>query len=94
MTRRRTATVALLAGVLLAGCGGLKQGPAGKVVARDRTYWPATKQWTYELTTEDARGERHEFRVKRHVYKVCFRHSTYPNCIHRHDKEDNAHAGR
>ncbi|MGA5182944.1 hypothetical protein [Streptomyces pseudogriseolus] len=57
--------------------------PAGTVVDRDRTYWPATKQWTYKLTTEDDAGKRTTFKVKRHDYNNCFRNSRYPKCTTR-----------
>ncbi|MGV9816638.1 hypothetical protein ACWDTQ_32585 [Streptomyces cellulosae] len=83
MNRARALVVtALAAAVLLTGCGS-KPGPAGTVVDRDRTYWPATKQWTYKLTTEDARGKRTTFKVKRSVYKNCFHRSKYPKCTNR-----------
>jgi len=72
----------LLAAALLAGCGP-KPGPAGTVVDRGRTYWPATKQWTYTITTEDAYGKRTTFKVKRSVYKRCAINSRYQRCATR-----------
>ncbi|MGY1548382.1 hypothetical protein [Streptomyces sp. MN6] len=80
MNRPRAAWAAVpLAAALLTGCGP-KPGPSGTVVDRDRNYWPATKQWTYKLTTEGAHGKRTTFKVKRTVYKNCFLNSRYPKC--------------
>ena len=60
------------------------QGPAGTVIARDDTYWSATKQWTYELTVRKADGTEHEFRVTRDNYKACGLQAAYPSCTKEH----------
>ncbi|MDQ0758732.1 hypothetical protein [Streptomyces canus] len=57
------------------------QGPAGTVVDRDRTYWSATKQWTYKLTVEKADGGTAKFKVLRDVYKACSEGEAYPGCV-------------
>jgi hypothetical protein len=87
--------VALL---LTASCAdGYEQGPAGKVVGKDRDYdcrttssgtGKARKQrrdchWEYELTTRNSQGEEHEFEVPSYVYDDCRRGSAYPACIDR-----------
>ena len=69
-------TVACL---VVVGCGP-KQGPAGTVTGKDRTYWSATKQWTYELTVRTPAGAEAEFRVNRSDYRACNRGSAYPAC--------------
>lgn len=56
------------------------QGPAGTVTDRDRTYWSATKQWTYKLTVRKPDGTEADFRVKRSVYKSCAEGAAYPGC--------------
>lgn len=75
----RTALAAATAVLLLASCSP-KQGPAGTVADRDKTYWSATKQWTYELTVRRPNGAESEFRVKRAVYRSCAEGSAYPAC--------------
>ncbi|MCX4912872.1 hypothetical protein [Streptomyces sp. NBC_00687] len=84
MTRiKKLATAGLLAAlVALAACGP-PPGPPGTVVGKDRTYWAATKQWTYKLTTRDKAGNEHEFKVSRGDYNDCFRNSSYPRCTKR-----------
>lgn len=82
--RKLLAFVAVAVTVLalaLTACGPA-QGPAGTVVDKDRTYWSATKQWTYKLTTRDSAGS-HKFRVSRSVYHSCYRGSAYPKCANR-----------
>jgi hypothetical protein len=69
-------TVACL---VIVGCGP-KPGPAGTVTSKDRTYWSATKQWTYELTVRTPAGAEVEFRVNRSDYRACDRGSAYPTC--------------
>ena len=56
------------------------QGPAGTVVDRDRTYWSATKQWTYKLTVRKADGSTVKFKVLRSDYKACSEGEAYPGC--------------
>lgn len=56
------------------------QGPAGTVIDRDKTYWSATKQWTYKLTVRKPDGGEADFRVKRSVYKSCAEGAAYPGC--------------
>jgi hypothetical protein len=56
------------------------QGPAGKVIDRDKTYWSATKQWTYRLTVRKPDGAEVDFRVKRAVYRSCSEGAAYPRC--------------
>ena len=56
------------------------QGPAGTVVDRDRTYWSATKHWTYKLTVRKADGVEDTFKVLRDDYKACSVGETYPDC--------------
>lgn len=77
------AVVALAAAVTvalsLAACDPA-QGPAGRVVDKDRTYWAATKHWTYKLTTRDKAGHEREFKVSHSDYRACYRGSSYPHC--------------
>jgi hypothetical protein len=58
----------------------LEQGPAGTVVDRDRTYWSATKQWTYSLTVRKPDGAKTTFRVSRSDYHACGPQAAYPTC--------------
>ncbi|MFF0183493.1 hypothetical protein [Streptomyces sp. NPDC005244] len=80
--RRLLVAVMAAAALALAACGP-PQGPAGTVVDKDRTYWSATKQWTYKLTTRDKAGREHEFRVSLSDYDDCYRNSSYPRCTER-----------
>jgi hypothetical protein len=82
MRKPRTARLALAClatSVLLAltACGPA-QGPAGTVADKDHYF--RNKAWHYWLTTQDARGERHRFRVLRSDYNACYRGSAYPKC--------------
>lgn len=70
-------TTALLS--LLAGCG-YPQGPAGRVVDKDKDYKASTKSWKYELTTRGKDSQEHEFRVTRRDYSRCYLGSSYPRC--------------
>ncbi|MGW7504348.1 hypothetical protein ACWGIR_22845 [Streptomyces albidoflavus] len=56
------------------------QGPAGRVVDKDRAYFASSKIWRYRLTTETAQGERTEFRVPGGAYRRCYIGSAYPQC--------------
>lgn len=56
------------------------QGPAGTVIDRDRTYWSATKQWTYKLTVRKANGAEATFKVLRGDYQACSAGESYPGC--------------
>lgn len=80
--------------LLLTACSdGYEQGPAGRVVAKDRDYecrttGTGTKRhrschWEYELTTRDHAGQDHEFEVSSSVYDDCRRGSAYPSCTDR-----------
>lgn len=69
-------TVACL---ILVGCGP-KQGPAGTVTDKHRTYWSATKQWTYRLTVRKPDGTESTFKVLKSDYRACYRGSAYPRC--------------
>lgn len=74
-----------------------EQGPAGRVVAKERdkecrTVTTGTGKnkksrrdcdWEYELTTRDKAGDEHEFEVPADVYDNCRRGSAYPSCINR-----------
>jgi hypothetical protein len=78
--KRRIILAAVAVTVLalaLTACGPA-QGPAGKVVDKDRYYMG--KAWHYRLTTQDAAGERHKFAVLRSDYNACYRGSSYPGC--------------
>lgn len=82
-----------VAALLLTACSsGHSQGPAGRVVAKDRDYEchkskSARKHrscgWEYELTTRDHDGQDHEFEVSSAVYDRCRRGSAYPSCTTR-----------
>lgn len=81
--------------LLLTACGntGHEQGPAGRVVAKDRDHDCHTTgtgkkrhrscHWEYELTTRDKQGQDHEFEVSSGVYDDCHRGSAYPRCTDR-----------
>lgn len=84
--------------LLTAACSSTQeQGPAGRVVAKERdrecrTVTTGTGKnkksrrdcdWEYELTTRDKQGEEHEFEVPADVYDDCRRGSAYPSCINR-----------
>ncbi|MET9140521.1 hypothetical protein [Streptomyces parvulus] len=87
------------AALLLTACSndGHEQGPAGRVVAKDREQECRTKttgtgtkrkshrdcRWEYELTTRDKQGQDHEFEVPASVYDDCRRGSAYPSCTNR-----------
>ncbi|MET8818505.1 hypothetical protein [Streptomyces rochei] len=70
-----------------------EQGPAGRVVAKDKDHECRTTgtgkkkrrdcHWEYELTTRDKQGQDHEFEVSADVYDDCRRGSAYPSCTHR-----------
>ncbi|MEU3507910.1 hypothetical protein ABZ733_08260 [Streptomyces longwoodensis] len=88
-----SASVAAVALLLTASCSsGHEQGPAGRVVAKDRDYECSSARagsksrschWEYELTTRDKDGQDHEFDVPHTVYDNCRRGSAYPSCINR-----------
>jgi hypothetical protein len=82
---RRLFIAALAACALaLAACGPTyPEGPAGKVVGKDRDYKASTKTYKYELTTRDKAGNEHEFRVSKSDYDDCFHESQYPKCTKR-----------
>lgn len=77
----RKAASVLAAAVLLTvtGCG-YEQGPAGRVVDKDKHYRSSTKAWKYELTVRTSNGSEHEFRVSHDDYDACYRGSAYPTC--------------
>lgn len=79
--RRRAglAVAAVLSAVFVVSCTP-EQGPAGTVVDRDRTYWSATKQWTYKLTVRKPDGDTAKFKVLRGTYKACSEGEAYPGC--------------
>lgn len=78
--RRVILTLAVvLAAAFIASCTP-EQGPAGTVVDRDRTYWSATKQWTYKLTVRTQDGDTAKFKVLRSTYKACSEGEAYPGC--------------
>lgn len=76
-TRTTLAATTLL--LALAACGPAP-GPAGTVTDKDRTYWSATKQWTYKLTVRKPDGVEHKFKVTKSDYRACYRGSAYPRC--------------
>ncbi|WP_435215872.1 hypothetical protein [Streptomyces sp. bgisy034] len=78
--RVQHAAVAMAAALLALTACQYEQGPAGRVVDRDKTYWPATKQWTYKLTVRKPDGTEATFKVKRSDYQSCPKQSTYPTC--------------
>ncbi|WP_216587532.1 hypothetical protein [Streptomyces brasiliscabiei] len=65
--------------LVIVGCGP-KPGPAGTVTGKDRTYWSATKQWTYKLTVRTPDGVESTFRVTKSDYRDCYHGSAYPKC--------------
>ncbi|MGW2170369.1 hypothetical protein ACWC1C_07535 [Streptomyces sp. NPDC001705] len=81
------------AALLLTACGsdGHEQGPAGRVVAKEREQECRSTgkkkrrdcHWEYELTTRDKQGQDHEFEVSASVYDDCRRGSAYPSCTNR-----------
>jgi sugar lactone lactonase YvrE len=77
--RLASAAVAVAAVLAVAGCQPA-QGPSGTVVDRDKTYWSATKQWTYKLTVRKPDGTRATFKVLRSDYKSCPEGAAYPKC--------------
>lgn len=79
-TRIRAALAAVAATAvlgMLTACG-YEQGPAGRVVDKDKHY--VAKHWKYELTTRDKHGREHEFRVGHRDYSRCYLNSSYPRC--------------
>lgn len=83
MGRLKVLAVALTAAALALAACGPAQGPAGTVTGKDRTYWSATKQWTYKLTVRQPDGTESTFRVLRGDYRDCHRGSAYPKCATR-----------
>lgn len=79
MKRLVSVAAAAVAAAVLAACQPA-QGPAGTVVDRDRTYWSATKQWTYKLTVRKADGSTAKFKVLRSDYEACSTGEAYPGC--------------
>lgn len=75
--------LALIAALSLTACNPYGQGPAGTVVGKDRTYWAATKQWTYKLTVRTPDGTESTFKVLSGAYYHCYRGSSYPKCTER-----------
>jgi hypothetical protein len=85
---------ALTALALVTACGntGHEQGPAGRVVAKDKDREchstgtgkkrHRTCDTEYELTTRDKQGDDHEFDVPSGVYDNC-RRGRPPKCINR-----------
>lgn len=71
------AAVATSALLVLTGCGPA-QGPAGRVVDKDRYF--LNKAWHYRLTTQDKAGKQHKFPVLHSDYKACYLRSSYPHC--------------
>lgn len=78
--RMAVKAIAVTAAALVVAACGPAQGPAGKVVDKDRTYWSATKQWTYRLTVRKPDGVEAKFKVSKSDYKACYRGSAYPKC--------------
>ncbi|MEU0390043.1 hypothetical protein [Streptomyces chartreusis] len=91
--RKATFTVAVVAASLaLISCGpDFPQGPAGEVVAREgklscKTIGAGTARsqsckWKYWLTTQDAQGKDHRFRVTASDYHNCNKkRAAYPGC--------------
>lgn len=78
-SRKHHLVLAAAAVVVLAACQPAP-GPAGTVTGKDRTYWSATKQWTYKLTVRKPDGSESTFRVRRGDYRDCVRGSAYPTC--------------
>lgn len=82
--RRLFVAVLAACALALAGCSSsLPEGPAGRVVDKDRDYKASTKTYKYKLTTRDKAGKEHEFKVKRDDYNDCYRGSKYPKCTER-----------
>lgn len=81
MKRLPILTASFVAAVvlMLTGCG-YEQGPAGRVVGKDKDYKASTKTWKHELTVRAKDGTEHEFRVSRSDYKACYQGSAYPKC--------------
>jgi protein involved in sex pheromone biosynthesis len=87
------AAVLTAVALVLTACGSHPQGPAGRVVAKDKDHECHTTgtgkkrhqscHWEYELTTRDKHGDTHEFEVSSSDYGDCRRGSAYPSCTHR-----------
>lgn len=73
------AVAVTVACLVVVGCGP-KQGPDGTVTDKHRTYWSATRQWTYKLTVRTPDGTESTFRVPKSDYRACYRGSAYPTC--------------
>ncbi|MFI6662502.1 hypothetical protein ACIBL8_44155 [Streptomyces sp. NPDC050523] len=71
------AALAAAALLVLSACGPA-QGPAGRVVDKDRYF--LNKAWHYRLTTVDKAGKQHRFPVLRGDYNACYIRSSYPHC--------------
>lgn len=95
--RRALAVVGValtIAALGLTGCGSdPEQGPAGRVVAKDKDRdchstgtgrkRHRTCDTEYELTTRDKDGDQHEFEVGKSDYDACYRGSHWPTCKER-----------
>lgn len=91
--RKAVLTGAMVAASLaLISCGpDFPQGPAGEVVAREgklscQTIGAGTARsqsckWKYWLTTQDAQGADHRFRVTASDYRNCNKRAMYPACL-------------
>lgn len=81
------------AALTLTACDSHPQGPAGRVVAKDKDHECHTTgtgkkrhrscHWEYELTTRDKHGQEHEFDVSASDYGDCRHGSSYPKCTKR-----------
>ncbi|MET8080043.1 hypothetical protein [Streptomyces sp. NPDC005303] len=80
MRRLKLLAVSVTAAALALTACQPAQGPAGTVTATHRTYWSATKQWTYKLTVRKEDGSSATFKVLRSTYKACDKGEAYPGC--------------
>jgi hypothetical protein len=80
MGARKAAGAAVIVAALAVTACQPAQGPAGTVTDRDRTYWSATKQWTYKLTVRKPGGAEATFKVLRGDYRACPEGAAYPKC--------------
>lgn len=83
MQSLKLAAVAVTAAALALTACGPAEGSAGTVVAKESVYKSSTKTRWYFLTTRDADGVEHEFRVSKGGYDSCYRGSAYPTCLNR-----------
>ena len=80
MRRFHMVCVGVLSAVLLVGCESYPEGPAGKVVEKEKKLLNGAGDADYFLTVRDEQGSPQTFQVSPDDFDRCYRGSSYPKC--------------